>query len=256
MSEDAGSLARSGKVNQIGGAFRAHVQYRGDQGRKANLYGPRRLETSDAESDLEAMRAAAAVFPNDRVKAFQSMHAEARRLQDRALYAREIEAITLRRTLTDSDYEEAEEECLEMVDDPDEWWRDLQDGKKTTEEKVEEKPREINTPDEATEALLKQFRPIRESVNELKRLLDLKADPNVPVSAGHISPLQHVLLFAPVKNVVAMRDLLLQRGAMETEDNKKRWAIRQDSDRFEPARVRDFYEDDRHLSPWAATMDM
>ena len=252
MSEDAGSLARSGKVNQIGGAFRAHVQYRGDQGRKANLYGPRRLETSDAESDLEAMRAAAAVFPNDRVKAFQSMHAEARRLQDRALYAREIEAITLRRTLTDSDYEEAEEECLEMVDDPDEWWRDLQDGKK-----VEEKPpTPVNTPTEATEVLLNTFRPIRESVGELRRLLDLKADPNAPVPAGLISPLQHVLLFAPVKNVVSMRDLLLQHGAVETEDDKERWKIRQDSDRFEPARVRDFYEDDRHLSPWGATMDM
>ena len=256
MSEEAGSFARSGGVQERDGRFRAHVQYRGEQGRKADLHGPRRPEASEAESDLASMRAAAAVFPDDRVRAFQSMHAEARRLQERAKYAREIEAITLRRTLTDSDYEEAEEECLQMEDDADEWWRDLQDGKQKEEKTEEKPPTPVHTPTEATEVLLNTFRPIRESVGELRRLLDLKADPNAPVPAGLISPLQHVVLFAPVRNVVAMRDLLLQRGAVETEDDTKRWAIRQDSDRFEPARVRDFYEDDRHLSPWAATMDM
>jgi hypothetical protein len=122
------------------------------------------MEHSEAAADLKAMRAAAGVFPEDRIKAFQSMHAEARRIQISAQYAREIEAVTLRRTLSDSDYEEAEEECLQMVDDPDEWWRDLQDGKTPTEVVVEEKPRQINSPAEATEALLKQFRPIREPV--------------------------------------------------------------------------------------------
>ena len=49
------------------------------------------------------------------------------------------------------------------------------------EEVVEQKPRQINSPIEATEALLKQFRPIRESVSELKRLL-LQAQPGCAVS--------------------------------------------------------------------------
>ena len=210
-------------------------------------------EATQAEGDLKAMRAAAAVFPDHRVKAIQSMHSEARRLQTSAQYAREIEAVTLRRT--DSDCQAAEEECPEMEDDADEWWRDLQDGKKCEEEVVEEQPRHINTPMEATEALLKQFRPIRESVDALRRLLDLRADPNVPVPPGLVSPLRHVLMFAPVSNVVAMRDLLLQRGAFESAETKQRWANRQASDASEPARLRDFYEDDRHLSPWGAIVD-
>ena len=256
MSGMAHALAKAGAVEERDGSFRAHVQYRGEDGRNANLYGPRRVARTEAKGDLKAMRAAAGVFPDDRIKAFQSMHAEARRLQISAQYAREIEAVTLRRTLSDSDYEEAEEECLQMVDDPDEWWRDLQDGKTPTEVVVEEKPRQINSPAEATEALLKQFRPIRESVAELKRLLEHKADPNVPVPAGLISPLAHVVTFAPVNTVAPMRDLLLQHGATETDEDKCQWRNRQASDRSEPARLRDFYEDDRHLTPWGLDMRM
>ena len=120
---------------------------------------------------------------------------------------------------------------------------------------VEEKPRQISTPVEATEALLKTYRPIRESVDELRRLLDLRADPSVDVPPGFMSPLRHVILFAPVNNAVAMRDLLLQHGAVESDDDKHRWFIRRAADDAEPARLREFYGDDRHLSPWGAAMD-
>ena len=43
------------------------------------------------------MRAAASVFPDDRVQSFQAMHAEARRLKEAVLYAKEIEEAKLRR---------------------------------------------------------------------------------------------------------------------------------------------------------------
>ena len=150
-------LAQAGQVVATSGVYRADVQHCGETGRNAHLLGPRRAEPLEAEADLKAMRAAAAVFPDDRDRALHSMRAESRRLQTSAQYAREIEAVTLRRT--DSDYQAAEEDCPEMENDADEWWRDLPDGKKCEEEVVEERPRQISTPVEATEALLKQFRP-------------------------------------------------------------------------------------------------
>ena len=96
-------------VEEGDGAFRAHVSYTAGTGQKAHLYGPRRLDAWAAEQDLAAMRGVAAVFPEDRVKAFQAMHAEARRIQDRAKYAREIQEATFRRmSSAASDSEEDE----------------------------------------------------------------------------------------------------------------------------------------------------
>ena len=63
------------------------------------------------------------------------------------------------------------------------------------------------------------------------------------------------MTFAPERSVVAMRDLLLQRGLIETEDDKKRWTLRQETDEFEHHRRRVFYEDDRDLSPCGAAME-
>ena len=96
---------------------------------------------------------------------------------------------------------------------------------------------------EATEELMNTFRPLRESIEELRRLLDCKADPNAPVPPGRITPLQHVITFAPPNTVAAMRALLLEHGAVETKEDTQDWVTRQRADLFEPARVRDFYED-------------
>ena len=104
-------LWKAGRVEEDDGAFRAHVPYTAGTGQKANLRGPRRLDAWAAERDLAAMRGAAAVFPEDCVRAFQAMHAEARRIQDRTKYAREIQEATLRRvSFAASDSEE--DECL------------------------------------------------------------------------------------------------------------------------------------------------
>ena len=110
------------------------------------------------------------------------------------------------------------------------------------------------TPQEATYELMQTFRPLCESVGELRRLLEAKADPNADIPQGRISPLQHVMLFAPAERVAAMRTILLLHGAEETEENKNRWIQRQDTDANETNYVRLFYEDDREFSPTAATM--
>jgi hypothetical protein len=204
------------------------------------------------------MRAAAAVFGDDREMGLKAMRAEARRIQERVAYEKEIRLAMLRRASSiDSDSDNGDDADRMADDDQDEWWRDLQDGRiKTDDIGTGVKPRQpINTPNEATGELFK-FRPLRESVEELRRLLTLRADPNAPVSADGLSPLQNVMTFAPEQRVATMRDLLMEHGAVETEDDKKRWVIRQDADRFEPHRVRDFYGDDRHLSPVGAAMDI
>ena len=63
------------------------------------------------------------------------------------------------------------------------------------------------------------------------------------------------MTFAVPRNVVMMRDLLLQHGAMETEEDKERWLLRQETDVYERHRERVFFEDDRHLRPCGAAME-
>ena len=89
---------------------------------------------------------------------------------------------------------------------------------------------------EAT-AKLAIFRPVVSQPSDLKHLLESKADPNMPIEAGNISPLQNIMTFASMKDVVQMRDLLLQHGAKEHEEDKSRWDLRQRADAAEKIRL-------------------
>ena len=94
------------------------------------------------------------------------------------------------------------------------------------------------TPIEAT-ARLSKFRPVISKPSELKYLLESNADPNMPVEAGNITPLRNIMSFAPTNYVVRMRDLLLEYGAKESEEEKKRWVLRQLADKSERIRMND-----------------
>ena len=96
MGRKATSLDKAGKVEEADGIYRADVQYSSECGRNVHLRGPRRMLESEAQGDLESMRAAAGVFPNDRAQAFQSMHADARRIQLHVKHERDIEMAMLR----------------------------------------------------------------------------------------------------------------------------------------------------------------
>lgn len=50
-------------------------------------------------------------------------------------------------------------------------------------------------PDEAT-AMLAKFRPIRSTPEDLQRLLEARADPNMTVGEGNISPMENTMTFA------------------------------------------------------------
>ena len=94
-------------------------------------------------------------------------------------------------------------------------------------------------------AKLTKFRPVCESIDTLRVLLDARADPNTIITPGQLSPLRNVICFAHQKDVASMRDLLLKYGAAESDDDKKRWKQRELADLNELAWLKNFHKDDR-----------
>lgn len=87
-------------------------------------------------------------------------------------------------------------------------------------------------PKDNMEATLKlaALRPARQSVDALFDLLKARADPNYDAGPNKMSPLRNVLCFAHNSSVSEMRELLLDYGAREKHDDRKRWRTRQSAD--------------------------
>lgn len=68
MSVSAPLESTGGKVDALDGSFRAHMRYYDENGQQKHIYGPRWPNAAEAEKDLEALRTAAAMFPDDRYK--------------------------------------------------------------------------------------------------------------------------------------------------------------------------------------------
>ena len=90
----------------------------------------------------------------------------------------------------------------------------------------------------------------------MKHLLECKADPNMPLETGDITPLKKVMSFAPMKYVVEMRSLLLKYGATESEQDKSGWELRKQADFAERIRIDNDENIDKDYNPWSATTDM
>ena len=73
---------------------------------------------------------------------------------------------------------------------------------KSRDELLQQLP-EPTCPDEAS-ALLARFRPIRSTPQDLKRLLDARANPDINVGEGNICPLDKVMTFARTVHVPSM----------------------------------------------------
>ncbi len=103
---------------------------------------------------------------------------------------------------------------------------------------------------------LQGFRPIKARPEDLKHILACRADPNKPLTVpGDLNPLRKVLCFAQERHVVEMRQLLLDHGADETDDDRKRWVTRQQADLYERIRIRESREDLRAYDPCGAAME-
>ena len=68
--------------------------------------------------------------------------------------------------------------------------------------------------------------------------------------------MRNVLTFARENHVAKMRELLLQRGANESEDDRVRWVTRQRADLCERIRIRESREDLQAYDPCGAAMEM
>ena len=75
-------------------------------------------------ADLASFRAYGALFADDREGGLNAIRAEARRMQERVTFEKEIRLATQQNQAEEVGPDDPEED----VEDPDEWWRLLQDG--------------------------------------------------------------------------------------------------------------------------------
>ena len=80
---------------------------------------------------------------------------------------------------------------------------------------------------------------------DLRLLLEHRADPNFLPAPGRITALQEVMTFARREHGRSMRELLLQFGAHETEDDRDQGSGRLRDEANEAAWMRAFPGDTR-----------
>ncbi len=102
---------------------------------------------------------------------------------------------------------------------------------------------------------LSRFRPIQATPSDLKYLLEKYANPNMQLKSGDISPLRKVMSFAHEKHVAEMRRLLLEFGAIETDEDKDRWKLRQRSDDCERIQMNIYNNIDKDYDPITASVE-
>ena len=165
------------------------------------------------------------------------MKAEATKIKMSAEYQREIQESLRRMSSKDihneSDYED-DDDASDHSEPP--YLKEHIVDDSPEEDETSPKEQLPLTPIDATAKLL-TFRPVISQPSDLKYLLECRADPNMPIPSGKITPLRNIMSFAPTNYVVRMRDLLLEYGANESEEEKERWVLRQLSDKAERIRM-------------------
>ena len=242
----------------LGDSYRAQLQRRVAGGRAEDICGPRRGEKRKAEEDLEALRAAAEQAGPD--AAWSAMADVSQCLQERARFEALVslhleQGVSLSRGCS-SALASSENQSLDMDDtqlssvdeyynDSNELWQEIDDTGQLPHWKPAPTVPVADSKDavEAT-ALLSMFRPARGTVEDLKKLLLARADPNITL-CGDVHPLIKVMTFAHQDRAAPMRDLLLQAGAVESNDAKEQWELRCRADANEQAWLRNFHRDPR-----------
>jgi len=247
MPRSKPDLSELGSVELHGGEFRAHLQFRDGVDQKVQIRGPSRTTQEHAQQDLEQIRKAAEKAET-REEGLKIMEAEARRIKISAEYQSEIqqtiERMASQEIIDESDYEDERSDHSEP-----EWMKEYPSEEDSPEE-VLQSTRPTLTPLEAT-AELTRFRPIHGKPSDLKHLLECKADPNMPLKTGDISPLRKVMSFAKERYVAEMRDLLLQHGANESDKDRERWDLRQRADVAEKIMKNNYENIDKDYNPWS-----
>jgi len=246
-------LAELGHVEPHHGDYCAHLQFRNDKNIKVHLRGPDRIDRRRAEADLAQIRAAGAVG-NTREEGLQIMAAEARRIQLSAQFEAEVHAAVQRQRAA-----EEEEAALDFVSDEEPEEEDpwlLEEHTSTQDIPATPPSQKAPLTREEADVALQAFRPIRARPEDLAHILSCRADPNRPLTVpGDINPLRKVLCFARGEHVAKMRELLLDHGADETDEDRKQWATCQKAWLYERIRIRESRIDPRDYDPCAATAE-
>ena len=240
------ALAELGGTESHNGEVRAHIHCRDDSGRQVNVYGPCRVTEEQAQSDLEQIRKASEKGDTHE-EGLQLMREEAQKLKESAKYEAEIREMLHRRdTMDESDYEYEDD----MSDDSEPPWT-----MQHTKEPPNSQPTRplLNAMDPTDE--LSRFRPIQATPSDLKYLLEKRANPNMPLKSGDISPLRKVMSFAHGKHVAEMRELLLQFGANEADEDKSRWKLRQRSDLSDKLQMSIYNSIDKDFDPISGSLE-
>jgi len=249
-------LAKLGGTESYKGAFRAHMQHRNGTGApNLHICGPSRETEEEAQRDMDQIRAAGAIGAT-REKGLEIMEAEAQRIKISAEYQTQIQETLHRMTTTESidesDYEDGDDRS-EQSDPP--WMMEYPPEKDSPEDSSSQPSRPALTPLEAT-AELTRFRPIHGKPSDLKHLLGCKADPNMPIKTGDITPLRKVMSFASERYVTEMRDLLLQYGANESDKDRARWELRKSADLAEKSMKSNCNNIiDKDYNPWSGNVE-
>ena len=228
MPRNRTPVFESGTTYARGAEFGAHIQFRDDGENKANIYGPSRGSQNAAQKDLDQIQAVGRVG-STREEGLKLMVAEAKQIKMSAEYQAQIQDALHRMSSKDlpneSDYEDDDDASdhseppylkEHLVDDSSEETGTSQkkqehstpigaSGKLPEEAETSQKEQEHPTPINATAKLLK-FRPVISKPSDLEYLLECKADPNMPIPSGKITPLRNIMSFAPTNYVVRMRE--------------------------------------------------
>ena len=195
-----------------------------DGGEERRAYGPRRSEKRRAEEDLEFMREASSKH-QDVLERRKAVTAEVRRLQEQAEHEVRVSLVARRLSQEQRQQEQAVEQRQQQPylqrqhpveydsDSQSDWepgeaddadvvyaWERFDDRGRPLPEQQQPVASSASqpdprTPDEAT-AMLAEFRAIRRTPEDLQRLLDARADPNMTVGEGNISPMENIMTFA------------------------------------------------------------
>ncbi len=253
MPRQQASLSELGSIYPHNEEFRAHVNFLDQTGHQKNICGPSRKTEEQAQKDLEEIRKAGEKGKT-REEGLQFMRDEAQKLKDSAQYEAEIRE-TLRRL--DSVEEESDYDYYDDMSDNSEppWIQEYPE--EPPEEPPEQSSQSVRPTLSSIEATaeLSRFRPIKTTPSDLKYLLESRADPNLPLKAGDITPLRNVLSFARENHVAEMRDLLLQHGANEDDADIARWELRRRADFCERIRLSNYNNIDKDYDPLSGSVE-
>ena len=243
LRDEAKALARGG-VMQDAGSYYARFRYIDAGITEKKILGPPRQSEQRAENDLATLREAARAQKTwpEQVAAMQQaaeVLRESAQLENRvARGVAQYEAQKQAHKAEDSDPETSGDEDDGADDDLD----DVMVAKIVADlPPLRARPPPPVDPNDAN-VQLACFRFSLERPETLEAILLARADPNLIVGDGSISPLRKAMLYAREnKDAARMRELLLEHGADESAYERRRWEERCAADAGEAAWLQNFH---------------